>query len=66
MSERESFGDYVNLRVRTFKEDAEKGLNHMKGVMQLSEPPFSRDKKDDREDNTIMAMEDEAESSMRL
>ena len=66
MSERESFGECVNLTINTFKEDAEKGLIYMKNLMQLSEPPFSRDKKDDREDNTIMAMEDEAESSMRL
>ena len=40
MSEHESFGDYVNLTVNTFKEDVERGLNYMKNLMHLLEPPF--------------------------
>ena len=65
MSERESFGECVNLTVSTFKEDAEKGIIHMKNLMQLSEPPFSRSSKDDKDVSTSKSLEDEAESSKR-
>ena len=66
MSERERFGDCVNLMVSTFKEDAGKGLIHMKNLMQLSNPHFSRVKKDDKDANTGKALEDEAKSSRRF
>ena len=66
MSKRESFGECVNLTVNTFKEDAEKGLIHMKSLMQLSEPPFSRENKDDKDGSTNKALEDEVESSRRF
>ena len=66
MSERERFRDYVNLMVNTFKEDVEKVLNHMKNLMQLSEPPFSRANKDDNDVSTNKDLEDEAESSRRF
>ena len=66
MSERESFGECVNLTINTFKEDVEKGLIHMKNLMQLSQPPFSRANKDDKGVSTNKSFEDETESSRRF
>ena len=65
MGEREIFRYCVNLTVNTFKEDAEKGVTHMKILMQLSEPPFNRPNKEDNDASTSKALEDEVESSRR-
>ena len=56
MSERESFRECVNLTVNTFKEDAEKGITRMKRIMQLSEPPFSKANKYDKDVGSIKSM----------
>ena len=66
MGERESFRDCVNLMVSLFKEDAEKGLTHMKRLMQLCEPPFSRENKEDNDASTSKDQENEAKSSRRF
>ena len=66
MSEQKIFEDYMNLTVNTFKEDVEKGLNHMKNLIQLSKPPFNKAKKDDKKYDTNKAMEDEDEYSRRF
>ena len=66
MSERESFTEFVNLVVNTFKEDAEKWLIHMKNLMQVCEPPFNRANKDDKDVSTRKYLEDEVESSKRF
>ena len=66
MNERESFGECVNLTVSTFKEEVEKGLIHMKSLMQLSDLPFSRANKDDKDLSSRKSLEDEAESSRRV
>ena len=66
IGERESFRDCVNLTVNTFKEDVEKGITHMKILMQLSEPLFNRENKEDNDVSTNKALEDEAESSRRF
>ena len=52
--------------VSTFKEDVEKWLIHMKNLMQLSDPPFSRENKDDKDVSTNEVLEDEVESSRRF
>ena len=66
MSERESFGECMNLTINTFKEDVEKELIHMKRLMQLSDPPFNRENKDYKDVSTNNALEDEVESSRRF
>ena len=40
MNERESFTELVKITVGTFKDDVERGLVHMKILLQLVEPPF--------------------------
>ena len=55
----------VRITVSTFKEDTENNLVHMKNFMQLSEPPFQRDTKGTKEEETSKANEDEAESTRK-
>ena len=64
--ERESFGEWLNLTIITFKEDFEQILVHMKDIMQLSEPPFLWANKDCKGDNTSMANEDEVDSTRNI
>ena len=66
MSEQEIFGECLNLIVSTFKKDAEKGIIHMKNLMQLSDSPFNRANKDDKGVSTSKGFEDEARSSRRF
>ena len=60
MRERESFSDLVKLTMGTFKEDAENSLEHMKDLIQLTEPPFQSAKKSNNEAGTSHFNEDEA------
>ena len=53
----------MNLTVNTFKEDAEKGLIHTKIFIHLSDPPFNKANKDEKDISTNKALEDEAKSS---
>ena len=66
MGEMESFIDCVTLMVNIFKEDVEKGITHMKILMQIFEPPFSRENKEDNDSSTSKALEDEADSFKRF
>ena len=66
MDERERFIYCVNLIVSTFKEDFEKGLTHMKILMQISEPPFSRENKEENDASMRKSLEDKEESSRRF
>ena len=65
MGERESFRYCVNFMVNTFKEDAEKGISHLKIPKQLSEPPFTKQNMEDNDASTSTPLEDEVESSRR-
>ena len=66
MGERESFEDCVNLTFNIFKEDDEKGITHMKILMQLFEPCFSRENKEDNDASSNKTLEDEVGSSRRF
>ena len=66
MSTRGSFSECMNLMVNNSNEDAEKGMIHMKTLMQLSKPPFNKENKHDKDVSTSKSLEDEAESSRRL
>ena len=66
MDEREIFRYCVNLTISTFKEDAEKGLTHMKILMQIYEPPFTKENKEDNDASMRKSLEDKEESSRRF
>ena len=62
MNEREGFADLLRITFNTFKEDAERGLVHMKSLLQLEEPPFQQGSKGNNGKGANNANEDEAES----
>ena len=66
MGEREIFGYFVNLTVTLFKEDVEKCITHMKIFMQLSNPPFNKENKEDNDASSNKTLEDEVGSSRRF
>ena len=65
MNKRESFRDLVRIIVSTFKKDAEKGMIHMKILMQLREPLFQRGTEGNKGEEAINTIKDEAESTRK-